>query len=76
MGEKARSMRTAMITTGTKRRSNGGGGSGGKTKGRSNIERVRNTITIIDLALKNLTIKLCNNCVYEWSSLDLIAAKD
>lgn len=51
VGEKARSMRTAMISTGRKRRRSGGGGSGGRNKGKNSKERVRNTITAIDLAL-------------------------
>lgn len=42
-GENAKKNRSPKMKTGTKRSSNGGGGRGGNTKGRSRMEKVRRT---------------------------------
>lgn len=42
-----------MIKTGTNKRSSGGGGSGGKTRGRNRSETVKTIMNAIDLTLKN-----------------------
>lgn len=51
IGLKASKTRRDMIMTGTRRRTNGGGGNGGSTGGRTRIDTVNITITMINLVV-------------------------
>ena len=55
-GEKARSSSAAMIPTGKKRSAIGGGGSGGRTNGRTTMETATAARTRTDTKLKQRTI--------------------
>lgn len=73
-GENATKTRTAMIRTGTKRSTNGGGGSGGKTRGST----TRNTVKIVkimtDMMLKYLNINLWPQQYYRCCCLVQLSA--
>jgi hypothetical protein len=51
IGLKANKTRRDMIMTGTKSRTNGGGGNGGSTSGRTRIDTVNITINMINLVV-------------------------
>lgn len=51
-GEKAKSNKTSIMRTGTRRRGNGGGGKGGKTIGKTSRNSKRTTNNIPDFRLK------------------------
>lgn len=57
-GDKAKKNRTTKIKTGSRRNIQGGGGNGGRTSGSNKTDTVNITMTMIDLTLKNRTIKL------------------
>ncbi|KAK8482641.1 hypothetical protein V6N13_147375 [Hibiscus sabdariffa] len=54
-GENANETRTAMISTGTSRNIQGGGGNGGNSSGNTASDSANRTRTVIEVRLKNLT---------------------
>ncbi|KAK8588833.1 hypothetical protein V6N13_087731 [Hibiscus sabdariffa] len=55
-GENANETRTAMISTGTSRNIQGGGGNGGNSSGSTVRDSANRTRTVIEVTLKNLTV--------------------
>ncbi|CAL0310105.1 unnamed protein product [Lupinus luteus] len=59
-GENAKRKRSSKMKTGTKRRSNGGGGKGGNTKGNTRMDKVRRTKLMIIDVLSLFYVVMCN----------------
>nr|DAD29309.1 TPA_asm: hypothetical protein HUJ06_030777 [Nelumbo nucifera] len=62
-GNKARNMRRAIMSTGTRRSISGGGGNGGKTSGNTRSEIANTTRRRMDVTLKYPTIQYSPNAV-------------